>query len=204
MYPALLPAYRYISSASSASSAPARVQSLHRVVARLSLARQERPLRAVEGSELLPPGESGPPDDPGPGRGSSPMPTPPGAVLMAPWCDLSLTAASYAANHACDSVTRNMLRVGARVYSGALDPTTHPGVSPLLGDMAGLPPLLIQVGSCDALLDDSLALAPRVKAAGGTATLDVAHAMPHVYAMIAAVCPRGQQAFEDAARVLTQ
>ena len=131
-------------------------------------------------------------------------PTPPAAVLMAPWCDLSLTAASYAANHACDSVTRNMLRVGARVYSGALDPSTHPGVSPLLGDMAGLPPLLIQVGSCDALLDDSLALAQRVKAAGGTVTLDVAHAMPHVYAMIAAVCPRGQQAFEDAARVLTQ
>lgn len=131
-------------------------------------------------------------------------PTPAGSVLMAPWCDLSLSTASLAANHACDSVTRNMLRVSARVYSGDLDPTTHPGVSPLLGNVAGLPPLLIQVGSCDVLLDESLALAQRVQAAGGTVTLDVAHAMPHVYAMIAAVSPRGQQAFEDAARFLNE
>ena len=62
--------------------------------------------------------------------------------------------------------------------------------------------MLIQVGSCDVLLDDSLTLAHRVKAAGGEVRLEVAEAMPHVFQMSAVVCPRGQQAIADVATFL--
>ena len=127
---------------------------------------------------------------------------PTAAVLMAPWVDLSLTAASFDANDCVDSCVRSQLRLSALAYAAGLDPATDAGVSPLRGALGGLAPLLLIVGSCDTLLDDSLELAQRVKAAGGSVRLDVAEAMPHVYAVHAAYSPRAQRAFADAAQFL--
>ena len=115
---------------------------------------------------------------------------------------LELTAASFDANDRVDSCVRSQLRLSALAYAAGLDPATDAGVSPLRGALGGLAPLLLIVGSCDTLLDDSLELAQRVKAAGGSVRLDVAEAMPHVYAVHAAYSPRAQRAFADAAQFL--
>ena len=68
----------------------------------------------------------------------------------------------------------------ARAYLGAADRRT-PLASPLFADLRGLPPLLIQVGSEEVLLDDSIQLAERARAAGVDTTLEVWDQMIHVW-----------------------
>ncbi len=68
----------------------------------------------------------------------------------------------------------------ARAYLGAADRRT-PLASPLFADLRGLPPLLIQVGSEEVLLDDSVQLAERARAAGVDTTLEVWDQMIHVW-----------------------
>jgi len=72
------------------------------------------------------------------------------------------------------------IMVMARDYLGATDPRT-PLASPLFADLRGLPPLLIQVGSEEVLLDDASGLAERARAAGVEATLEVWEQMIHVW-----------------------
>ena len=68
----------------------------------------------------------------------------------------------------------------ARAYLGATPPRTALA-SPLFADLRGLPPLLIHVGSDEVLLDDSVELAARAKAAGVDTTLEVYDRMIHVW-----------------------
>ena len=68
----------------------------------------------------------------------------------------------------------------ARAYLGATDART-PLASPLFADLTGLPPLCIQVGTEEVLLDDAMALAERAKAAGVEATLELWPEMVHVW-----------------------
>lgn len=111
-------------------------------------------------------------------RGALP---PAGLVLLSPWTDLALTGASLQANEARDvMVTWPVLRLFARDYLGSMDPL-DPRPSPLYGDLAGSPPMLIQVGGDEMLLDDSLRLAAKAREAGVAVTLDVAPGMWHVW-----------------------
>ncbi|HYB01969.1 MAG TPA: alpha/beta hydrolase, partial [Ktedonobacteraceae bacterium] len=73
--------------------------------------------------------------------------------------------------------------------------------SPLYADLHGLPPLLIQVGSEEVLLDDSTSLAERARAAGGEVTLHIAEGMWHAWHLTAAVLlfPEGKEAFDQIA-----
>lgn len=64
-------------------------------------------------------------------------------------------------------------------YAGAAPDRTHPDLSPLFADLAGLPPLLIVVGSDDILLEDNLAMAARLSAAGVKVDLRIYPASPH-------------------------
>ena len=59
--------------------------------------------------------------------------------------------------------------------------SAHPLASPLHGDLTGLPPLLIQVGNIEALLDDAVLLDERAKAAGVSSKLEVWDEMIHVW-----------------------
>jgi acetyl esterase/lipase len=68
----------------------------------------------------------------------------------------------------------------APTYLGDADPKT-PAASPLFGSMAGLPPLLVQVGSAELLLSDSERLASAAAEAGVDITLHVGEGLPHVY-----------------------
>jgi phosphinothricin tripeptide acetyl hydrolase len=109
------------------------------------------------------------------------LPLPAAGVCISPWVDLTCSGASYATKADADPIVK---RAGvdemARAYLGAADRRT-PLASPLFADLRGLPPLLIQVGSEEVLLDDSVQLAERARAAGVDATLEVWDQMIHVW-----------------------
>ncbi|MEU5160772.1 alpha/beta hydrolase [Streptomyces sp. NPDC020875] len=66
-----------------------------------------------------------------------------------------------------------------QAYAGHVEDRTNPGISPLYGDLAGLPPTLLVVGGADILLEDNLALAGRLSAAGNDVELRVYPEAPH-------------------------
>jgi epsilon-lactone hydrolase len=109
------------------------------------------------------------------------VPLPAGGVCISPWVDLTLSGGSYETKAAADPIVRRPgIEEMARAYLGKTDPRT-PLASPLFGDLRGLPPLLIHVGTEEVLLDDAVQLADRAKAAGVAATLEVWDRMIHVW-----------------------
>ncbi len=83
----------------------------------------------------------------------------------------------------------------AKAYLGDADPRT-PLAAPLYADLTGLPPLLIQVGAAEMLLDDATRLAERAKGAGVDVVLEPWDDMIHMWHMFAAMLPEGQQAID--------
>src|SRR5215510_2471576 len=93
-------------------------------------------------------------------------PLPAGGVCISPWVDLTCSGASYTTRAERDPIVKRESVVEmARAYLGRTDAKT-PLASPLHADLRGLPPLLIQVGGDEVLLDDSTQLAGQAKAAG--------------------------------------
>ena len=82
-----------------------------------------------------------------------------------------------------------------RVYLAGEDPR-HPYASPLYADLRGLPPLLIQVGDAEVILDDSARVAARAREAGVDVTREVWDEMPHVFHAFAGLLPESDQAIE--------
>lgn len=109
----------------------------------------------------------------------------PGAVhLMSPWTDLTASGASYATRAERDPINQRAMVLGlAKGYLGSHGDARDPLASPLLGDLGGLPPLLVQCGGREIILDDSVVLVERAKAAGVEATLDLFEDMIHVFQM---------------------
>jgi acetyl esterase/lipase len=119
------------------------------------------------------------------------------AVAMSPWTDLALTGASLKENAATDPMLNvEDLPVAAADYLAGTDPR-HPHASPLYGDPAGLPPVLIQVGSDEILHDDSVRMAERLRAANPRSELQVWPRMPHVWQAYASVLPEARYAVAD-------
>ena len=90
---------------------------------------------------------------------------------------------------------REFLLEAAKAYLRDAHPRT-PLAAPLYADLSGLPPLLIQVGTAETLLDDSTRLADRAKAAGVDVTIEPWDEMIHVWQFCAALLPEGQQAID--------
>ena len=106
---------------------------------------------------------------------------PAAAVLMSPTVDLTSSGASMTERADQDPIsTPAMLRQFASGYLAGADPKT-PLASPLFASLAGLPPLLIQVGTADLLLSDSERLAAAAAQAGVDVILEVGEGLPHVY-----------------------
>jgi monoterpene epsilon-lactone hydrolase len=123
-------------------------------------------------------------------------PLPGAAVLLSPWTDLLGTGDSLKTRAAADPMINPELIVqGATQYHGST-PASDPLVSPLYGDFHGLPPMLIQVGDAEVLLDDSTRVAERAKAAGVDVTIEVWDEMIHVFQIFAPTLPEGQQAID--------
>jgi epsilon-lactone hydrolase len=102
-------------------------------------------------------------------------------VVLSPWIDLSLSGASMTDPAVEEPIlSHDMLADAAKAYLGAAD-ARDPLASPLFGSLAGLPPLLIQVGSDEILLDDSVRYARAASDAGVPVTLEIWKGLHHVF-----------------------
>lgn len=125
---------------------------------------------------------------------------PAAAAVISPWIDLALTGSSLEANADRDSlISRSVLEGFVNGYLQGQDPRS-PLASPLYADLRALPPLLVQVGTAETLLDDAQRLAERAREAGVEVTLDVAEEMPHVWHVFASFLPEAQQAIDRLGR----
>jgi len=130
------------------------------------------------------------------------LPQPSCALLMSPWTDLTLSGDSIAAKAAVDpALTPEGLRRRAAEYIADGDPGNGL-ISPVFADLAALPPLLVQTGSHEILLDDSTRLATRAAAADVAVTLEVTSGVPHVFQSFAAMLDEGDTALTSAAAFL--
>jgi acetyl esterase/lipase len=122
------------------------------------------------------------------------LPLPASAFAISPWTDVACTAASFDHKAEVDPLlTRRSLKEMGDAYLGDSDPR-NPLASPHHGSLAGLPPLLIHVGSDEVLLDDARALHEHASAAGVTSTLEVWDGMIHVWHMFHPMLPEGDAA----------
>ena len=123
-------------------------------------------------------------------------PLPAGAFLISPWLDLTHEGESMTSKAAADPmVTRALLEMMADAYATSQD-LRQPLISPVFADLGGLPPMLVQVGTAEVLLDDSTRFAERAKAAGVDVTLEVWDEMIHVWHVYAEMLPEAQQAID--------
>jgi phosphinothricin tripeptide acetyl hydrolase len=124
------------------------------------------------------------------------IPLPAAAACISPWIDLEGTGASMDSNAKVDPlVSREVLLMFRQMYIGDRDPKM-PLAAPLHADLRGLPPILIQVGSGEVLLDDARRLAERGRAAGVKTELEVWPDMPHVWHWCAPMLDDGQRAID--------
>jgi monoterpene epsilon-lactone hydrolase len=126
-------------------------------------------------------------------------PLPGCAWLVSPWVDLKMTGASLAEKADVDPlIQKPYLEELASAYLAGADPA-GPLVSPLHADLAGLPPLLVQVGSAETLLDDALRIARRAGAADVPVSLEVWPHMIHAWHLWAAQLEDARRAIASAA-----
>lgn len=129
--------------------------------------------------------------------------SPTAAVALSPWTDLTLTGRSLTDNAAADPMMNvDDLPEFAQYYLAGADPRT-PYASPLYGDPAGLPPVLIQVGSDEILRDDAVRMAKRLQAANPCSRLEIWPRMPHVWQLFVPVMPEAHQAIARIGEFLT-
>jgi acetyl esterase/lipase len=133
------------------------------------------------------------------------LPLPVAGVLMSPWTDLAATGESYVSRAKADPIhQRPMILALAKNYLGGQGDPYDPLVSPLYADLAGLPPLLIQVGDRETVLDDSVMFADLARAAGVDVSLEVWDGMIHVFQMFGAELPEARQAIASIAGFLNR
>jgi len=111
-------------------------------------------------------------------------PLPAGAVCISPWTDLACTGACVHEKAPLDKIlSPDGLTRSAKNYAGGID-LRSPLISPLYADLKGLPPLLIQVGTDEILLDDARRVAEKAQEAGVDVTLEIWEEMFHVFQII--------------------
>jgi len=122
-------------------------------------------------------------------------PLPAAAVLISPLTDCEGTGESMTTKASVDPmITPGSLKNIMALFLGPDGDPKDPLASPLLGDLAGLPPVLIQVGESEVLVDDSTRLAAKITEAGGEAELEIWPEMVHVWHGSAGFVPESDQA----------
>ncbi len=124
------------------------------------------------------------------------LPTPARGACLSPWVDMEGIGDSMTSRaHVDPMVQRDGLVAMANTYLAGAHPRS-PLAAPLYADLAGLPPLLIQVGSRETLYDDATRLAQAAKDAGIETTFEAWDEMIHVWHLFAPILDEGQQAIE--------
>ncbi|MFP5432905.1 MAG: alpha/beta hydrolase [Alphaproteobacteria bacterium] len=127
---------------------------------------------------------------------------PAAAYLMSPFVDLTGSGESRLPKMNVDVVVRpGMIEgMGGAYLNGVA--TDNPTASPLFGEYAGLPPMLVHVGSYETILDDSMRLARKAAMADISVELKVWPKMPHVFQLFAGELEEGRQSLHEAGEFL--
>src|SRR5262245_52715665 len=132
------------------------------------------------------------------------VPLPACAVLLSPFADLECRGESYVTWAASDPIVSREMALGmARAYVGAGDPG-HPLASPVRAELRGLPPLLIQVGDREVVLDDARTIARRARQADVPVQLELWTGVVHAWHLFASALPEAQRAIEALASFVRQ
>jgi acetyl esterase/lipase len=126
-------------------------------------------------------------------------PLPAAAVLFSPWTDLTCSGQSMRTNDGRDPMYHaSVFPKAAAQYLGTAD-ARNPYASPVFGDFEGLPPLLIQVGDTELLLDDAARVATKARAAGARVELEIWRNVPHIFQIWTPFMPEARDALAHAA-----
>jgi acetyl esterase/lipase len=131
------------------------------------------------------------------------LPLPAAAFVMSPYADLTLAGMTMETRREVDPLL-SFEALQARVpdYTAGRDAALGL-ISPVFADLSGLPPLIIQAGTHEVLLDDALRLAGRAAAADVEVTLDITPGVPHVFQAYHAILDEAAAALDRAGRLLS-
>jgi monoterpene epsilon-lactone hydrolase len=122
------------------------------------------------------------------------LPLPACGWCISPWVDMQALGESFIDRADTDpTVQKATILMMAAWYIGSADPR-HPHAAPIYGDLRGLPPLLIQVGAAETLLDDSLALARAAGKADVVVDLQIWPEMIHIWHLYFPMLSAGRRA----------
>lgn len=126
------------------------------------------------------------------------MPLPRGIVAMSPWTDVSASGESYETNYEKDPLFGNTKdsMIYINDYPGERD-RKDPYISPAFGEFNDFPPMLIQVGSTEMLLSDSMMVTEKARAKGGKVRLSIYEDMFHVFQMAGMLIPESKKAWAE-------
>jgi monoterpene epsilon-lactone hydrolase len=131
------------------------------------------------------------------------LPLPAAALVMSPYADLTLTGATMETRRDADPLlSREALQARVPDYTAGQDAALGL-ISPVFADVSGLPPLMIQAGTHEVLLDDAMRLAQQAVAADVEVTLDVTPGVPHVFQAYHAILDEATAALDRAGRLLS-
>ncbi|GJL94522.1 MAG: hypothetical protein DHS20C05_09270 [Hyphococcus sp.] len=127
------------------------------------------------------------------------LPMPAGAVLYSPWTDLTVTGGSIESNQKSEAMFQKIhITEGAKRYLNGADPKT-PTASPLYGDLAGLPPMIIFVSNSEVLRDDSIRLHERLIDLNVDADMIVEEGLPHDWPVFVGSLPEARRTISQSA-----
>ena len=131
------------------------------------------------------------------------LPLPAAAFVMSPYADLTLAGATMEAKRDVDPLmSREALQARIADYTAGQDPALGL-ISPIFADLLGLPPLIIQAGSHEVLLDDAVRLARQAATADVEVTLDITPGVPHVFQAYYGILDEGAAALDRAGQLLS-
>ncbi len=131
------------------------------------------------------------------------LPLPAGAYVMSPYADLTLAGTTMETKREVDPLfTRELLQARVTDYTAGQDASLAL-ISPIFADLSGLPPLIIQAGSHELLLDDAVRLAGRAATADVEVTLDITPGVPHVFQAYHPILDEAAAALDRAGRFLS-
>src|SRR6266581_5752226 len=131
------------------------------------------------------------------------LPLPAAAFAMSPMTDLTLAGTTMETRREADPLfTRELLQERVNDYTAGRD-AALPLMSPIFADLSGLPPLIIQAGTNELLLDDAVRLAGQAAAANVEVTLEISPGVPHVFQAYSAILDEGAAALDRAGQFLS-
>ena len=131
------------------------------------------------------------------------LPLPAAAFAMSPYADLTLAGTTMETKREADALlSRELLQPRVTDYAAGQDAALGL-ISPIFADLSGLPPLIIQAGTHEVLLDDAIRLARQAATADVDVTLDITPRVPHVFQAYHAILDEAAAALDRAGQLLS-